>query len=173
MFLLNRDQILGALASPNFGLRIGRFEDSCLQHTAYYFRLGHAYEHRNERGDWIPGRLDVDKDLTLGPGETVRIESRESFRLGDRVLGMLGGTSSIARDGLLLLHGPFIDPLFPDEDISGRLEMALVNQTKYAQTVKFERRIGKVAFFDISDTYPIHVVEGSEAARLFQQRRDG
>ena len=176
VYLLNRVQILEAIDGRLPGLQIGDFEKSCLQHTAYYFRLGRDYEYRNERGRWTPGRLGHGEDLLLDPGEAVRIESLEHFSLGERVLGLLGGTSTLARDGLMLLHGPFIDPLYPSggnpgSKLSGPLKMGLVNQTRDRQKVACEAKIGKVAFFDISDTYPIRLVAGSVSEALFRERQ--
>jgi deoxycytidine triphosphate deaminase len=176
VYLLNRVQILEAIDGRLPGLQIGDFDESCLQHTSYYFRLGANYEYRNDKGEWTPGHLGDGQHLTLDPGGTVRIESLEHFNLGERVLGMLGATSTLARDGLLLLHGPFIDPLFPSggrrgHKLSGPLQMALANQTRDSQKVAFKAKIGKVAFFDISDTYPIRLVAGSVSEALFAERQ--
>src|SRR5262249_20117569 len=138
-----------------------------LQHTCYYFRLGAHYQ----IGPGNPGQTfelsEGGKPLVIEPGSFAHVESLEVFTLSAKVLAMFGTTSDLASEGLHLSHSPFIDPLF-----DGRLKIGIWNHTPGRASLRFGDRIGKVAFFDISDTYPItRPSDDSIIGETFQRRR--
>jgi deoxycytidine triphosphate deaminase len=182
MYLINSEQIQRAVEVLPRGQRIDirPFDASCLQHTSYYFRLGSRFARRRapsgQRQDAFYddfGELsDAKPFLTLGPREYVRVESYEHFLLDARTLGILGGLSDIAKIGLQLVHSPFIDPLFPGDCEVGHLDLGLLNLSEYEASIRYKDKLGKVSFFDVSDTYPVSLIPGSESERKFRERSD-
>ncbi len=170
MHLLTRDLILAEREARD-QLWIEPFDESCLQHTWYWFRLGESFERQTAEGRWLPRPFLTGEEpqLRLERGDCVRIESYEQFRLGNRVLGLIGPKGDFVRQGITLLHGPFIDPLFPDKGVARPLELALVNHSARSITVELCQPIGKVAFFDVGDA-PVELDPGSAAAQMFRQR---
>jgi deoxycytidine triphosphate deaminase len=128
------------------------------------------------RADAFYDRFDdlteADPFLRLGPREYVRVESYEHFQLDKSILGIMGGVSDTARIGLQLVYSPFIDPLFPGENEYGRLELGLLNLSEFEAHIRFMSRLGKVSFFDVSDTYPVRLIAGSDSERKFQERKE-
>ncbi len=178
MYLLSRDQVERAKGSTFF--MPGGDTKSQLRHTFYYVRLCMTVE-RSTPERWVEQRYEKGDAFDLLPGECVRVRSLEKFGLTERVLGMFGSMSDLARLGVALLHGPFIDPLYPsakdpgdegDPDVTAPLLLALVNHSKAkvplicGQTV-----IAKLCLFDVSDTYPVTVEKGSATARKYEDRR--
>ena len=108
--------------------------------TFYYFRLGAKDK---------DGRPDASEyaSVTVPKNGLVRVWSLETFRFSERVWGLFGGPSDIAKKGLQLLHGPSIDPTF-----SGSLELALANATSQDVEIKVGENIGKLHLFDVSDS---------------------
>lgn len=104
--------------------------------------------------------------LVLEPHGFALVKSHETFMLSEKVIGIFGQISDLARLGLDLANSPFIDPLF-----HGQLELGLWNRTAKKVDVPLGQRIGKVTFFDISDTYPVEIKTGSFAAKKFATRR--
>ena len=99
------------------------------------------------------------------------MRSFEDFALGERVMGIIGGTTDVARRGVGLLHGPFIDPLYPSgEANTGPLWLTLVNHSRSAVSFELGDRIGKITFYEVSDTYPVVLDPKSVAARAFRDR---
>jgi deoxycytidine triphosphate deaminase len=146
-------------------LEIVNFEERLLQHTFYYFRLGSEYEVRDAQGYKILRLTKEDQYLNLEPQGYAVIRSHETFRFSNKVMGILGPTSDFVRSGLELVHSPFIDPLF-----HGKLEMGLWNRLKTPISIRLGQRIGKIAFFDISDTSSVQILEGSIAEQKFKRR---
>ena len=110
---------------------------------------------------------DESKILELGAGGYAQIQSLEVFALSEKVLGVFGQISDFARRGLQLVHSPFLDPLF-----DGRLELGLWNHGEQTLRLNMEDLIGKVAFFDISDTYPVtRPPDDSILGETFNRRR--
>lgn len=167
MYLLNHEQIRRYVALPRGTyLDIINFDNSRLQHTSYYFGIGRDCEiydreefHLTRMGNGTPG-------LTLPQGGYAIIKSNEVFMLSEKVLGILGPVSDLMRLGLELVHSPFIDPLF-----YGQLELGLWNRLPRTVTLSIGQIIGKVSFFDISDTYPIEMVPKSAQEEKFKRRR--
>ncbi|MGX6447721.1 hypothetical protein ACVU7I_06595 [Patulibacter sp. S7RM1-6] len=178
MFILSKDRILDELEAPTPRLHIAGRALECLQHTFYYFRLGDRYEVQNEAGSWVPGQRAIGGGipLVLKAGRCMRVQTMESFGLGATVLGAIGSHTELALMGVSLLHGPYIDPLFPalDEEGNGSTEVVkplslmLRNETAHSVHLNLGQRIGKVSFFDISDAYPIKLPQDS----LFAQAVD-
>jgi deoxycytidine triphosphate deaminase len=167
MYLLNAQQIRTYVAAP-YGqyLDIVNFAESSLQHTSYYFRLGPDYELKATAETRIFRLTEEKPTLLLEPNSYAVIKTLESFSLSDKVLGILGQTSKLMAGGLQLIHSPFIDPLF-----QGQMELGLSNLTSKSVTIRLGQIIGKVSFFDISDTYPISVIVGSISQSTFARRR--
>lgn len=176
MFLLNSDQIQACVKSARgHRLDIEPFEVSGLQHTSYYFRLGDAYERESANsGARVTSRLSNEQPiLTLEAHEYVRVWSYEQFMLDKTVLGIFGSLSDLAEAGLLLAHSPFIDPLYPNTGVSAPLELGITNLRSRKVDLRLGQRIGKVSFFDISDTYPVRLIPGSASEDKFQERASG
>jgi len=168
MYLLNHEQIRRYVAAPRGTyLDIINFDSTRLQHTSYYFGVGRDYEILD--GDNFrlarmnDGRGSI---LTLPPRGYAIVKSSEIFMLSEKVMGILGPVSDLMRLGLELVHSPFIDPLF-----YGQLELGLWNRLERPASISSEQIIGKVSFFDISDTYPIEVIPKSAQDEKFRKRR--
>jgi hypothetical protein len=160
MYLLNRAQIKAEMKSG--ALQIGAFNRQRLHHTFYYVALGRDIERQDPKtGKWRPEQLSEGQQLTIDAGACVRVKSFETFALKECVVGMLGSTSRLSLDGVALLHGSSIDPMYPPPDAGGQvlsapLEMALVNHGLRAVKIPWgDQPIAKISFFDSSDTYPI------------------
>ena len=171
MYLLNHDKIKQAVADEASGLKIGDFDEQFLQHTYYYFRLGETFHLQGEDGGWYPQLpLTHSRTLTVGSHECVRVQSLEDFALGERFFAILGGITDMALAGLSVLHGPFVDPHYPRPKGALPLKFAIVNHSRAPVELKLGDRIGKIAFFEISDTYPVIFQHASLAAEVYRDR---
>jgi dUTPase len=106
--------------------------------TFYKFRYGAP-----ALGDGVgtPG------SIRLRRGESKPVWSLEAFELSERVLGLFGHSSELFLRGIELVHSPFIDPGF-----QGQLRLTLRNVSDQEVALNTGDVIGKVVFFDISDT---------------------
>lgn len=163
MYLLSSKRIeyyVKASFDANAPLCIKNFNPTNLQHTFYYFCLGANIIYMNEscpEGKSLDLSNGKEKYFTLEPGDFVTITTRETFRMSERIMGVLGQCGDRVKEGLLLIHSPFIDPCY-----HGKLKFGLKNIGHKKIRLEYEKSIiGKVSFFDISDTYPIHIKEGS------------
>ncbi len=129
-----------SLYGPQGALRIIPYEAGNYVSGHYYFRLGAKRQGR----DVVP--IDS-RGLSIAPHSHAQIWSLESFTLNERVLGLFGSLSALFDKGLQLLNSPFIDPAF-----NGALSLVLLNLTGDVQTIGAGEKIGKVSFFDVSDT---------------------
>lgn len=164
MFLLNDLKILEYVKdTPSLYLGIKDFEPKQLQHTSYYFRLGPLYSTRT--GDSWTELSAKNQVLELKPGDYFKVQSFESFWLSEKIFGILGASSDIVSLGLRLVHAPFLDPLY-----DAPLVLALHNQLSETISVKFCDTLGKVCFFNISDTYPVRKRENSSFAKKLDYR---
>lgn len=94
------------------------------------------------------------------------IRSLETFMLSSKVMAIFGQVSDLSKAGLQLLHSPFIDPTF-----FGQLELGLANHSGGEVVLEWKQSIGKVCFFDVSDTYPLSPPKkGKAIARKFEER---
>ncbi|HKO44826.1 MAG TPA: hypothetical protein VJU84_16225 [Pyrinomonadaceae bacterium] len=106
----------------------------------YYFRVG-AQE---ESGKVIP----IDTKLIIPKNGFVKVWSLEQFTLGERILGLFGNLSEFIDKGLQLVNSPSIDPGF-----NGSLVLGIKNNLDRPAVLKVGDRIGKILFFDVSDTF--------------------
>jgi len=166
MFLLNDEMILKY--KERGWLDIEDFELKLLHPTYYYFRLGKWVQ------IWDENRKEYSFDELGRPGKKVLcipargyglIQSLERFLCSKRVLAIFGQVSALPRRGLRLNHSPTIDPNF-----KGYLEMGLENLLDNPKEIRYGDAIGKIAFFDISDTYPVRDVKGTVSARDYKRR---
>lgn len=172
MYLLNRDLIRKYVDLPTAPICIKNFISDNLQHTFYYFTLGAEVVLSNEsnpRG--LPIKLgnnteDPNDDfLILKPGDFATIKTQETFKIDDDIIGILGQCGDLIKEGLLLIHSPFVDPLF-----HGHFRFGIKNIGFKNATLEFGKSIiGKVCFFNISDTYPISIIKNSIIDKKFKE----
>lgn len=161
MFLLNSILIGSYIADDNNTLTIKPFLEENLEHTFYYFRLGSKGKLNGVPFDLT--RKKEEKFLELKPNDFAEIQTFEKFTLSGKILGILGQCSFITGQGLQLIHSPFIDPRYNDP-----LNFGIKNLGNDIVNLEFGvDKIGKVSFFDISDTYPIRVNPDSSFAKRF------
>ncbi len=165
MFLLNEPR-LRAYMKANL-LSIDPLSEELLHPTWYYFRLGRATTVFDpQSGDRTDRFLEDEGDtLAIPANGYARIWSQESFRFSERVLGMFGHLSDLVKKGLALVHSPSIDPHF-----NGYLEMGLQNLLPREQVVRFGDPIGKLLFFDISDSNPIPTIDQVRTLEKLRKR---
>ena len=166
MFLLNHEMILSYKKEGM--LDIQDFEPKLLLPTCYYFRLGkYARLWDQERRDYHLEELGEpgNEVLTIPPGGYALVQSLERFTCSKKVLALFGQISELPRKGLRLNHSPSVDPNF-----SGYLEMGLENLLNHQRELKFGDRIGKMLFFDVSDTYPILDIRGTISEGDYKRR---
>jgi deoxycytidine triphosphate deaminase len=179
VYLLNRTQIDKAKKAAD--LSIGGFSADQLEHTFYYVRLGMTVE-RSTRDGWKRQDYRDGDSFELAAGGCVRVRSLETFALSARVFGILGSKSDLADEGVALLHGPFVDPLYPRgsrksdaaNEVVAPLHLALVNHSQ--QPFKLtcgHTEIAKLCLFNVADTYPVKLKKGSPADKKFQERQEG
>lgn len=167
MYLLNRQQLIRhAEDTTSNYLTIYNFLKKNLQHTSYYYRLGDTYEIVNGPDDKEIKKLTKTKPiLTIEPDQYILVRSEEIFRLSDKLKAMVGSCGDSVQNGLIINHSPFIDPLY-----DGYLEVGIKNILNISVHLKMSDIIGKLSFFDISDTYPIEMVPKSIQAEKFAIR---
>jgi len=160
MYLLNNLEIRNSVAQANKSyLAIDKFENQYLQHTFYYFRLGSFLSTKKAT---VP--LTSNK-INLPPESYINIESLETFYLGDRIFSIIGQSTELIMSGIQLNYSPFIDPLF-----QGRLRLGIKNFSQDNIDLEIGQIIGKVSFFDITDSLPIKVDMGSIIEDKFRRR---
>jgi deoxycytidine triphosphate deaminase len=160
MFLLS--DVLVRRYIDRRGLSISPLQESNLAQTCYYFRVGrYADVLTDDRGP-----VDLRRsDLVLPPGTMARVESRETFKLPESILGLLGSQTNLPIERRLqLIHGPSIDPGY-----EGLIEFVVMNIGQKSVEIAYEATIGKLMFFDITET-SIDSVRLGETARARGQR---
>jgi len=126
----------------NGDLAIAPFEDGCLEPASYDFRVGDQA--------FLSG-TDAIADVAnkgliiMEPGEFAVIATRETVRCGPQFAAQLGLDSKYARQGLVLLSGPQIDPGF-----HGVLIVRVTNLAPRRITLTHEARFLTVQFFRLS-----------------------
>jgi dCTP deaminase len=83
--------------------------------------------------------------LVIEPGEFAVLETRERITLSNRVAGQLGLRSEYAKQGLLMLSGPQIDPTF-----EGILKVRLVNLAPKKIALTYEAPFLTIQFFRLA-----------------------
>jgi deoxycytidine triphosphate deaminase len=165
MFLLNHQLIQDYVESNSNILDIWDFEIEYLQHTFYYFRLGS--EGQINGNPFKLGEGPGINLLTIEHNDFAIIKSHETFILSDKVFAIFGQPSDLIKKGAQLLHSPFVDPKF-----KGKLELGIKNISNKPIILEYKKQIiGKISFFDISDTYPIVVNPHSQIAKKYDERK--
>ena len=104
--------------------------------------------------------------LEILPGDIVHVESMEKFDISNKVMAIFGQLSGIKELGIQMVHSPFIDPCF-----RGRLYVGLANVSNKNTYIDLGDIIGKISFFDISDTYPVDYPDNeSTLGKSFAER---
>lgn len=81
-------------------------------------------------------------------------------------MALFGQSSDLIKKGGQLLHSPFVDPMF-----KGKLEIGIKNISNKPIVLEYKKQIiGKISFFDISDTYPIVLKPNSLLSQKFRDR---
>lgn len=162
MYLLNSTLIQAYVNADNGSpLSIEEFSAKNLQHTFYYFRLGNEGTLNGIAYD-LSNKKSLGK-LVLQPGDFAVVTTYETFQISTKIIGLFGQTSDLAKEGIQVLQSPFLDPGF-----NGKLKFGMVNLSK--ESVEYlagKDIIGKVSFFDISDTYPVRVKKNSIIDKKF------
>jgi dCTP deaminase len=124
-------------------MAIDPLSEDCLQAASYDMRVG--------REAFVSGTdqvIDVaNKGLVIiDPGEFAVLVTRERVQCGPRIAGQLGLCSPYARQGLILLSGPQIDPGF-----DGVLVVRLTNLAPRRVTLAYEAPFLTTQFFKFSE----------------------
>jgi dCTP deaminase len=141
MSMLTDSEIRAAIDAGD--LEIAPFEADCLQPASYDFRVGaQAYLSGND------GVLDVaNKGLVIiEPGEFAVLMTREMVTCSPQYAAQLGLDSRYARQGLMLLSGPQIDPGF-----RGVLIVRVTNLAPRRVTLSYETPFLTVQFFRLAE----------------------
>ncbi len=123
------------------GLDVEPFDDACLRSASYDFRIGNqAFVSGSD------GIIDVANRglVIIDPGEFAMLVTRESVSCGDQFAAQLGLESQYARQGLVLLSGPQIDPGF-----HGVLIVRVTNLAPRRITLAYEAPFLTVQFFKL------------------------
>jgi len=124
-------------------LQIEPFADSSLQPASYDFRIGkQAYASSTRE------RVDISQKglIVIELGDFAVVETLERVEFGDRMAALLGLRSEYARQGLLLLSGPQIDPGF-----RGVLVMRIVNMAPKRIALPYEAPFLSAQFFRLAE----------------------
>src|SRR4051812_38030651 len=105
--MLADEEIRGAIAAGE--LVIEPFSEDSLQPASYDFRVGPGAFTSSTRE-----KVDVSEKglIVIEPGDFAVLETRERVGLSAQIAALLGLRSEYARQGLLMLSGPQIDPGF-------------------------------------------------------------
>jgi deoxycytidine triphosphate deaminase len=137
---------LEALIATNERLRVHPFERTMLQHTCYYLRLGERIDVRRG-GRWERRQPGAAGKIVVEPRSFVRVWTLESIALSNDLFGVFGQVSDLIEGGLLLVHSPFIDPLF-----DGHLRLGLHNLTDEPAELIAGMPLAKVSIFDVTES---------------------
>lgn len=119
-------------------LRIHNYLPENHQQTYYKFRYG---------APDVDGKVGKPGVIQMKRSSSAAIWSLEGFELSERVFAIFGHTSVLFKRGLELIHSPFIDPGFP-----GQLQLIIRNFSDHEVSLTPGEILGKIMFFDISDT---------------------
>lgn len=147
-------------------LSVQPFERSMLQHTSYYLRISGRSDTKQGE-NWVRDTPSDNGVLTIKPRSFVRVWTLESIRLSADVLGVFGQVSDLIEQGLLLVHSPFVDPLF-----EGQLRLGLHNLTNDPVSLTIGKPLAKIAFFDVAESRVIAPQKGSIMDSKLQAFRD-
>lgn len=152
MQLMTRQMILTAMHDGRLG--IVPFSEIHLQHASYYFTLDETYRLPDDSGEEpiLRALTDASPFLSLSPGGYYHVRSREQIRLGLDIVGIIGARSRMAWGNLELVNAPFIDPGFPSPGGGGHLELGLKFHGLMRGAIRAGSIIGKITFWDISES---------------------
>lgn len=165
MYILSGDQILEYIDKKI--VYISPFQTHLLNPSSYYFTLGRIikiFDSASSEGKII--NLEDREEVKIPPNGYVLGNSHEKLDLARsrRVFASLGAPDSLIESGLLLCHGPTIDPYHNDF-----IQIGIQNLLPVENTIRFQMVIGKAVFFDISES-PITLHHLSEAFKASLQR---
>lgn len=172
MYLLNDDRISKERAEgPSGALGISPFFIDNLGPTYYYFTLGPLFRRwSSKKRDWEVGELRPgESEIKVAPTDYLLVQSQERFRCSLACLGVFGPSSQLLRRGLSIRNSPFIDPFFPG-DKPGYLEIGLANEITESVPIRLGDPIGKICFFNVSDTYPIQPPTSEQTRKDYRRR---
>jgi deoxycytidine triphosphate deaminase len=165
MFLLS--DVLIRRYMKHRGFSIHPFLESNLGQTCYYFRVGQYADILTDD----QGSINIkERGLALPPGTMASIQSLETFHLPDHVLGLLGSqTANALKHRIHMLHGPSIDPGY-----QAPIEFVVINIGQRPVDLTYGARIGKVMFFDVTETNidDIHLYENARRRQSRLARRE-
>lgn len=138
--MLTDSDIRDAIGSDDLG--ISPFDEQFLEAASYDFRVGTQA--------FLSGTDEIadvaNKGLVIiEPGEFAVLTTRETVKCGPQFAAQLGLESKYARQGLVLLSGPQIDPGF-----SGVLVVRVTNLAPRRITLTYEAPFLTVQFFRLS-----------------------
>jgi dCTP deaminase len=138
--MLTDAEIREAMASGELGIE--PFAEPCLQSASYDFRVGNQA--------FLSGTDEVTDVANKGlviiePGEFAVIATREGVSCGPQYAAQLGLDSKYARQGLVLLSGPQVDPGF-----HGVLIVRVTNLSPRRVTLMHEAPFLTIQFFRLA-----------------------
>ena len=142
MFLISRFvyEAMGKskLHATSAYLKIHNYSADSHQQTFYKFRYG---------APDVSGKVGTPSPIKLKRSSSATVWSLEGFELSERVFAVFGHSSVLFNRELELIHSPFIDPGF-----KGQLQLVVRNFSDHEVTLAPGETLGKIMFFDISDT---------------------
>jgi dCTP deaminase len=141
--LLSDTKIQEAISTGLFSLE--PFESRSLQPASYDLRVG-KYAFTSS----LREKMDVSQKgiLRIEPGEFAVVETLETLKFGNQIAAQLGLRSEFARQGLMMLSGPQIDPGF-----NGVLIVRLINMAPTTIVLTYGTPFLTTQFFDLQ--YPV------------------
>jgi dCTP deaminase len=138
--MLTDVEIREAMAAGQLG--IDPFTDECLEAASYDFRIGNqAFQSGTDEITDVANKGLV----IIEPGEFAVLTTRESVKCSSQFAAQLGLDSKYARQGLVLLSGPQIDPGF-----TGVLIVRVTNLAPRRITLMYEAPFLTVQFFKLN-----------------------
>lgn len=167
MFLLSRETLIthGYLRNQ---IKISPFMESNLIKTFYYFRAGETLKILSPEEKSID--LEKTKKALIPANGFGLIKTREHFIFDATILAIFGNLTDLIKKGLQIINSPSIDPGF-----EGHLTLGIKNNSSSAVEIEFEEKIGKILFFNISDTYVSFskLIDEPEIREKMKRRKEG
>jgi len=124
-------------------------DPACAEGVKYDFRMGsHVLKAKFGRS------MDMDKmaedqkaDMVIDPGEVVFVLTEETLELPDNVMAQLSPKRKLSHDGILVLGGFCIDPLY-----SGKLLVGLYNFSSSRFILEPRRKLIAAIFYELQET---------------------
>ncbi len=137
--LLSDAKIQEAISNGLFALE--PFEPASLQPASYDLRVGKFAFTSSQKE-----KTDISQKgiLRIDPGEFAVIETLETLKFGNQIAAQLGLRSEYARQGLMMLSGPQVDPGF-----HGMLIVRLINLSPVTLVLMYSSPFLTIQFFDL------------------------